>query len=69
MWWSNPALLAGTRPTPTQEENDNFALAQSTGSLPPYLPWVHLSDLSAVDPQSYDPTPAPSDPPTTFAPS
>jgi hypothetical protein len=46
---------AGWRPTPTQHECDQFAIAQAAGTLP--HTWTHQMDGSAIDPKSFDPTP------------
>jgi hypothetical protein len=43
------------KPTPTQQENDKFTLAQAAGTLP--HSFTHQQDGSPIDPQSPDPTP------------
>ena len=47
---------AAIKPTPTQTENDQFALAVASNTLP-QPPWYHAADGSPIDPQSPDPTP------------
>jgi hypothetical protein len=55
---------AGSVPTPTQFENDQFLLAMSAGTLPHIV--VHVWDKSEIDPASPDPSPP--GPPTWPAP-
>lgn len=50
-----PRAAPTITPTPTQHENDQFALALAAGTLP--HSWTHAQDGSPIDPQSPDPTP------------
>jgi hypothetical protein len=49
------ATAAGSVPTPTQHECDQYVLAMVAGSLPHVV--KHAMDGSPIDPQSFDATP------------
>lgn len=46
---------AAIKPTPTQNENDQFVLAAASNTLPHSV--SHAQDGSPIDPKSFDPTP------------
>ena len=46
---------AAIKPTPTQNENDQFVLAVASNTLPHSV--THAQDGSPIDPQSPNPTP------------
>ena len=48
-----PRSAPTSRPTPTQNENDAFALAQMHGTIP--RGYIFAADGSPIDPQSYSP--------------
>jgi hypothetical protein len=53
---AEPRVAGTITPTPTPHEINTLITQVATGSQP-WLPWHHSMDGSAIDPQSFDPTP------------
>jgi hypothetical protein len=48
-------MTFGILPTPSQHENDSYAIAVATNTLP--HTYSHAMDGSPIDPQSFNPAP------------